>query len=38
MTKRGPRATRTTILIVDDDTTARLTIAAMISNGDEYRI
>ena len=30
--------TRTTILIVDDDTTARLTISAMISNEDEYRV
>jgi CheY-like chemotaxis protein len=28
----------TTILVVDDDTTARLTIAAMISNEDEYRV
>ena len=28
----------TTILIVDDDTTARLTIAALISNEDEYRV
>ncbi len=35
-----PRATgdpRTTILIVDDDTAARLTISAMISN-DDYRV
>ena len=30
--------TRTTILIVDDDTTARLTLSAMISNEDEYRV
>jgi CheY-like chemotaxis protein len=30
--------TRTTILVVDDDTTARLTISAMISNEDEYRV
>jgi DNA-binding response OmpR family regulator len=29
--------TRTTILIVDDDTGARLTISAMISN-DDYRV
>ncbi len=29
---------RTTIPIVDDDTGARLTIAAMISNEDEYRV
>ena len=29
---------RTTILVVDDDTTARLTISAMISNEDEYRV
>lgn len=29
--------TRTTILIVDDDTAARLTISAMISN-DDYRV
>ena len=29
--------TRTTILIVDDDTTTRLTLSAMISNEDEYR-
>jgi DNA-binding NtrC family response regulator len=28
---------RTTILIVDDDTAARLTISAMISN-DDYRV
>ena len=32
------RHTRTTILIVDDDTTARLTLSAMISNEDEYRV
>jgi CheY-like chemotaxis protein len=31
-------STRTTILVVDDDTTARLTISAMISNEDEYRV
>ena len=31
-------AARTTILIVDDDATARLTISAMISNEDEYRV
>jgi hypothetical protein len=30
--------TRMTILIVDDDTTARLTLSAMISNEDEYRV
>ncbi|MDB6014833.1 MAG: hypothetical protein JWL65_7083 [Gammaproteobacteria bacterium] len=30
--------TRTAILIVDDDTTARLTLSAMISNEDEYRV
>ena len=29
---------RTTILVVDDDATARLTISAMISNEDEYRV
>jgi CheY-like chemotaxis protein len=36
-----PRAagnTCTAILIVDDDTTARLTISAMIPNEDEYRV